>query len=488
MEPLNTDLRIDLPEVDGTRSSSAFGRAVVCDALRTADAVGAAAVERETDWRSGYLTHFKRLIEAEVADPPVAATIARGGLASVHDRMQADVGDGRQSLASLLATPSGMRSTDALTSHTVSGSAAPETELTLPYGGRRLRGDELRAQLDAWMADGVLEPGVQLAIGEVIDHPEWLSLPGKSLVALGASAEMGPLRSILRWGGHVVAVDLPRPALWRDVLTLASDSAGTLTYPVSGSGQAHLAGADLLHDLPEVTRWIGGQAGHLVLGNYLYADGAVNLRLAAAADALTVYLQQTRGELSMGWLATPTDTFAVPGSAVAAATAEYERRTTLRRLRPATRMASRGRLLQRNYAPGEDPGINDSIVPQQGPNYLLAKRVHRWRATAARADGILVSMNVAPPTRTRSVLKNRLLAAAYAGAHRFGITVFAPSTSATLMAALLVHDLYADPAAQDTAWGEEAVRSVHGGLWRAGYDPRSALGIAMVLGLGSGRG
>lgn len=488
MEPLRSDLRIDLPEVDGARSSSAFGRAVVADALRAADAVGAAAVERETNWRSGYLTHFKRLIEAEVANPPIATTIAHGGLASVRDRMQVDLGEERRSLATLLDTESPTASTDALTSQTVSGTAAPETELTLPYGGRRLRGDELRTQLDVWAAGGVLEPGVQHAIGEVIDHPEWLSLPGKSLVALGASAEMGPLRSILRWGGHVVAVDLARPALWRDVLTLASDSAGSLTYPVSGSGRAHLAGADILHDLAEVTRWIGGQDGHLVLGNYLYADGVVNLRLAAAADALTVHLQHSRGDLSMGWLATPTDTFAVPATAVAAATAEYERRTMLRRLRPVTRMASRGRLLQRNYAPGEDPGINDSIVPQQGPNYLLAKRVHRWRATAARADGVPVSMNVAPPTRTRSVLKNRLLAAAYSGAHRFGITVFAPSTSATLMAALLVHDLYADPTPQDTAWGEEAVRSLHGGLWRGGYDPRSALGIAMVLGLGSGRG
>ena len=51
-------------------------------------------------------------------------------------------------------------------------------------------------------------------------------------------------------------------------------------------------------------------------------------------------------------------------------------------------------------------------------------------------------MNVAPPTRTRSVVKNRALAAAYAGAHRFGVEVFEPATSNVLMAALLVHDLH----------------------------------------------
>ena len=61
----------------------------------------------------------------------------------------------------------------------------------------------------------------------------------------------------------------------------------------------------------------------------------------------------------------------------------------------------------------------------------------------ARRDGATVSINIAPPTRTRSVLKNRALAAAYAGAHRFGVEVFEPATSQVLMAALLVYDLHA---------------------------------------------
>ena len=42
---------------------------------------------------------------------------------------------------------------------------------------------------------------------------------------------------------------------------------------------------------------------------------------------------------------------------------------------------------------------------------------------------LTVSMNVAPPTRTRSVVKNQILAAAYAGAHKFGVEVFEPATN-----------------------------------------------------------
>ena len=98
-----------------------------------------------------------------------------------------------------------------------------------------------------------------------------------------------------------------------------------------------------------------------------------------------------------------------------------------------------------------------------------------------------VSLNVAPPTRTRSVVKNRALAAAYAGAHRFGIEVFEPATSNTLMAALLVHDLPLGRRRRGSPWRDEAHGAVHGGLWRTAYDPRSALGLAVVLGLGSAR-
>ncbi|MCW3844506.1 hypothetical protein ONA70_30925, partial [Micromonospora yasonensis] len=117
-----------------------------------------------------------------------------------------------------------------------------------------------------------------------------------------------------------------------------------------------------------------------------------------------------------------------------------------------------------------------------------AKRLQRWRAAAARAAGTTVSLIVAPPTRTRSVLRNRALAAAYAGAHRFGIEVFEPATSNTLMAALLVHDLRTGgEAAREHPWRDEAYAAAHGGLWRVPYAPRSALGLAVLLGLGGAR-
>ena len=256
--------------------------------------------------------------------------------------------------------------------------------------------------------------------------------------------------------------------------------------PQAGAGP----GVDLLADVPSVADWLEGQEGRLVVGNYVYADGATNVRVSMAVDELSRRLLEARDDVALAFLATPTDVFAVPGDAVDQATRRYDGRSARSKWmgRP-LRSVSGGRLLRRQYVPGVAPGINDSLVPQQGPNYALAKRLQRWRAAVAREAGTTVSLNVAPPTRTRSVVKNRALAAAYAGAHRFGVEVFEPATANVLMAALLVHDLHTGGGPRhEVSWQDEAFAAVHGGLWRTAYAPRSALGLAAVLGYGAARG
>jgi hypothetical protein len=402
--------------------------------------------------------------------------------------MRVATADGEAGLGNLQTAPSAR----SLRTERVTGTAEPERELTLPYRGSRLRGGDLFHRLDAWVAAGVVEPSCAEAVRTVAAHPEWLSLPGTTVAVLGAGAEMGPLTALLRWGASVAGVDLPRPALWQRVLDTARRGAGTLLVPVAegGGDLSACAGADLVGEVPAVADWLGDLPGAPVLGNYVYADGATNVRVSMAVDALTLRLQARRPGLALAFLGTPTDVFVVPGEAVAASVAAYaDRSRTAKLLGRPLRTLSAGRLLRRAYVPGAAPGINDSLVPQQGPNYALAKRLQRWRSSVARAGGSTVSMNVAPPTRTRSVVKNRALAAAYAGAHRFGVEVFEPATSNVLMAALLVHDLntgggpvHAHP------WQEEAYAAAHGGLWRSPYAPRSALGLAAVLGLGAARG
>jgi hypothetical protein len=284
------------------------------------------------------------------------------------------------------------------------------------------------------------------------------------------------------------------------VLRIARQGAGELLVPVSrqvpvplhpDSGDeaiARWAGVNLVREVPAAADWLAGLDGQLVLGNYVYADGAANVVLSAAVDALTLRLQAGRGDVALAFLATPTDVFAVPSDAVAYSARAYAARSRTAKLSGRLlRTVSGGRLLHRAYVPGAGPGISDSLVSQQGPNYALAKRLHRWRATVAREAGTTVSLKVAPPTLTRSVMKNRALAAAYAGAHRFGTEVFEPATTRVLMAALLVHDLQAAAPVHDHPWQDEAYAAAHGGLWRIPYAPRSALPLAALLGYTAAR-
>jgi hypothetical protein len=482
---------------EGRRSTSALGRAVVADALRSVDAAGALGAEQETNWRSGYLVHFRRLVEAGLASKAAALSIARDGLGSLHARMRVSGPDGKETgLDDLLSAPAHA----SFATLSVPGTAKPETELSLPYRGERLHGDALVGRLEAWVSAGIIEPSCAEAVREVAAHPEWLPLPGRTVVALGAGAEVGPVEVLLRWGARVAAVNLPGPPTWERLLGMARRGAGTLLVPVPlaapspvspGDGDevvARWAGLDVVREVPAAADWLAGLDGPLALGNYVYADGAANMAVCAAADALTERLQTARGDLALAFLATPTDVYAVPAEAVAYSVRAYASRPRAAKLvsRP-LRTLSGGRLLRRAYVPGADPGICDSLVPQQGPNYALAKRLQRWRATVAREAGATVSLNIAPPTRTRSVVKNRVLAAAYAGAHRFGAEVFEPATTRALMAALLVHDLQAGAPAAAQPWQDEARAAAHGGLWRIAYAPRSALGLAALLGYGAAR-
>ncbi|MEO5711685.1 MAG: hypothetical protein ABIQ59_17895 [Nocardioidaceae bacterium] len=471
----------------GQRSTTAVGRAVLADALAPVDAVGSRAAAQETGWRSSYLVHFRRALEAGLGSRPDALAIADAGLMSLHDRMTVRVDGDERPIGEWFRQAQPTK--PALEQLEVHGTGEAERELTLPYHGERLRGEGVRRRVEAWVTEGIAEPSLAEAVDAVLANPDWLRLEGQTVAVLGAAAEMGPLPSLLRWGARVAAVDLARPAIWDRVLKQAHDGAGTVVvpHPAGAPGQP---GVDLLADGPAVANWLETQPGRLVVGNYVYADGATNVRVSMAVDALSRRLIGEQDDVALAFLATPTDVFAVPGEAVAQSSSRYDGRSARSRWmgRP-LRTVSGGRLLRRQYVPGVAPGVNDSLVPQQGPNYALAKRLQRWRATVARDAGATVSMNVAPPTRTRSVVKNRALAAAYAGAHRFGVEVFEPATANVLMAALLVHDLHTGGGpAHDEPWQDEAFAAVHGGLWRTPYAPRSALGLAAVLGYGAARG
>ncbi len=483
---------------NGARSTTATGRAVIADSLRGVDPAAARRVEVIKDWRTGYLPAIRDLVVTAVANPQAALTVSQSGLDSLHERFVWSAGDSDRPLLAALA----VSDHEGMDTFEVIGRNERRTEFSVPYKGHRLSGDDLHRQLDDWVARGIAEPSFADAVRALMAHPEWLDLRDLQVAVLGAGAEMGPLRQLLDWGATVYAVDLPNQDLWNRIMATAKDSAGRMAVPVPrGSVNldtapdtrvAQVAGLDVISQTDAVLSWLREIDGPFTLGNYAYADGGLHVRVSMAIDALSVLLARGTQDVCLAFLATPTDVFAVPQDAVAMARDRWNRRRTRRVLQAPLQLAH---LFEPAYKDtviddtGREVGIADCLVPQQGPNYALAKRLQRWRALVARSQGQRVSLNVAPATRTRSVVKNRALAAAYAGAGQFGVEVFSPATANTLMAALLVRDLRdpqsaADPGRQlHNPMDLFADAANHGGLWRAAYEPRSVLSLAAVLGL-----
>lgn len=190
---------VDFPAgPDGRRSTSAVGRAVVADALRAADPALAQRAEREANWRTGYLTHFRALVEAGLAAPAAAQAIAAAGLDSAYRQLRAVRADGTESGLDALLTAPALRT---LSWVPVTGTAAAAVELAVPYRGTVLRGDGLGRQLAAWVSAGTVEPSFAAAVAEVGRHPEWLRLEGRTVAVLGAGAEMGPAWGAAGVGG-----------------------------------------------------------------------------------------------------------------------------------------------------------------------------------------------------------------------------------------------------------------------------------------------
>ena len=170
-----------------------------------------------------------------------------------------------QSLGEAMAafTVPGLASVD------VRGNAAREKDLSVPYRGKRLFGAELRAQIDTWVRDGIAEPGFAVAMHTLLDNPEWLDLTDVDVAVLGASAEMGPTRSLLRWGARIHAVDLPRPGLWEKLIQTTRSTAGAMRIPIA---------LDAEGQPPFV---VGGNAARVIEGGR--SADAVGLALRGAA-------------------------------------------------------------------------------------------------------------------------------------------------------------------------------------------------------------
>ncbi|WP_063825000.1 hypothetical protein [Nocardia pseudovaccinii] len=465
------------------RIGDMFATAVVADAVRRYDGDLAQQVETCRDWHCDYRGVFRGLTALAASSPAVSVGIATDGLRAARQLLRFVTGHTIAPLHSVdvdaIATPDGLR-TDR-----IDGTAKPAPRLEIPFRGALLAEEALWQQLTDWRRRGIVEPAFAAAVERVIDHPEWLSLPGFRVIVTGAAAELAPLRPLLRWGADVLAIDLPGPERWREISDIAKAGAGRLRYPVTVG-----PGADITRQFPALVHWIRAQFDHdarPVFGLYANGPGPQGVRLAAALDVLVEDLLEHRDDAAIAYLGSPTDCYAVPEDVIADAHARLRERGAGPRV---LRVLTASAMYRPNYRTtnpdhlGATWSVADALLPVQGPNHALAQRLLRWRTVLAHTAGRTVSSAVAPPARTKSLRTQRSLAATYRGARHFGIEVFDPDTARTLLAAKLVADLFAPPEtpAETNPEGIFVAGAAHGGLWRQPYEPTSILPIAALIG------
>lgn len=484
-------------EASGHRSTSEASRTILAAAASAVSGEAADAIRQTRNWRKGYVGHFHRLVELGLESPEAAVAIARAGLAATREAFVFHGDRGDLPIDAAMTQP-----WDELRTLTINGrSTEGPAPWTVPLDGEQLSGDQLRVQLERWVCRGVMEPSAADALHRCLDNPDWFDLSDRTFALLGAASEAGPLGWFARWRARLVAVDVPAAGPWNRILQEVREGNGVLYAPVDSQsalseedlhhGWKEGLGANLLTRTPAIARWLASFDTPLDVGCLAYLHGEKHTRVSVAMDTVADALQQANPDTSIAYMATPTDSFAVPETVAKRVMAAWQDRSLVSK-------ATQWPMGNHAFAPGisrlyecnngKRYGIVDSTITQQGPNYALAKRLQQWRATVARAEGRDAVMNIAPSTTTRSVVSNPALAAGFAGADLFNVEVFAPETTNALMAALWVHELRHGKAASkavntlDHPYELFMDNAIHGGLWSVPYLPRTVLPFAAAAG------
>jgi len=227
-----------------------------------------------------------------------------------------------------------------------------------------------------------------------------------------------------------------------------------------------------LYNFPEVADWLVGvyPEREMIIGSFCYLDGELFIKIVSTMDAIcTTVAQRRKTPTGLCYYATPTDCHIVTPEAVAASSRQSH--SPLASL--LSMILCKPGYNNKNITNGLQ--FTNSLVSRQGPNYCLAKRLQTYRAIVNRSKGHNVSLNVAPTTKTVSVMKNKMFAFTMQGFTSFSpMYPFETETTKSVMTALLIHD-FTNPKSSANASTKVGhplqliqKTQVHGGMYRTG--------------------
>ena len=354
--------------------------------------------------------------------------------------------------------------------------ATPTTPSPSRIAARALAGDDLRRRVDLWVEGGVVEPTVRDAVEQVLHTRGSLSTrtgaPSSSSAPVPrwalcepscAGAQRSPRSTCRALTSGAASSTRHRPP-GRLLVPARPGEEPWSSAPASTSSRRSVA-RPTVADLP----------GPIVIGNYVYADGATNVRVSAAVDLLT---QRVRGQR-------PTDDVALAFLATRPTSSPSPGRQSPRRSATMPSAAPPNCCGYRSARSPADASSNATTARARDPASTTPWSPSRARTTFSPSDSSAgvpprraprapsSPFEVAPPTRTRSVVRT--------GA-RCGLRRGSSLRYRGLRAGHVQHadgcPSHARPVDRLTharpPWQDEAYAAVHGGLWRAAYD-RAAL-------------
>lgn len=434
------------------------------------DETVATDILNEKNWRFGYIKHVVRVYEllGELELPDAVAKACQAGLSVSYDQFVFRSSESEaQSLTDLVSSNSSSKNVKSnskvefktRTIEVVSPSKSPEpVQITLPYRNKSLASSsEILTQVKVWADYGTCEPSCVQDIAAGIKHanPKFFSDGKKCAVILGAGSELGPTKSLIKWGCPVIAVRTRKSAEWdkleKFVMEEGVPGSSKLFIPESGSER----GADIMTETVDILKWIisvveAEKYEDITVGMYTYLDGEAHVRVSLGCDiiqqGLINHFSSSNVRVRLAYLGSNSCPVVVGREAVVAMGIN-------RKESPFWMRMSWGQ------APGvsvcEKTGIQlvHGLSELQGPNYALAKTLQFLRAMVYQVSssssnnfqgGIPVSFNVAPACKTASVVggKNVTLKHLMNGLELVKPNeAFDPETAATLMGLLLVRDM-----------------------------------------------
>lgn len=466
--------------------STQLARKVLDVATREVDAPLNAKVLATKNWRKHYQKVYRDLTQTEFYQEQNLLEIAKLGLQELSDSIRDENG---VKLSQIIGA--GWAGRDQVETFKVVG--------TGDLKSLRIPGiSTLTDAAQIWTHENLAEPGL-IGSYKFLDSHKKLPMSMDVLVALAGAAEYAPTKYWLDLGGTVAVVARPNSARWADLISYARKSAGTLLVPVlkrkvdedstalTDDLVAQNAGLDLTEDAEAVSSWVSSIATarkeRIVLGQYAYAPGAQHILVQAVQDAIADVLckKLNASRVALAWLATPTDSTAVPARVLEQTLEAHAERSFKVKFRDALLFMRKtsGTFFETRF--GEKLALLDPTSSVQGSSYALAKRSQRWRAYLANSQGVKVSYAVSPPARTYSVLSHIALNATYRGGPSFGFQPFEAKDAAIAATAVLIRDLQG-PMHSRGSTSLHTDNAIHGGLWRLIYRPSSVWTRATLLG------